>query len=234
MKTFFFGRGTVDNKYGIAMLVSTFIRLKTEGFVPSRDLILAFSGDEETDMNTTRFLANQHPKLKDAEFALNSDAGGGRLDDKGNALAYLVQAAEKTYATFELTVRNPGGHSSRPRLDNAIYQLASALKAIEAYQFPVRSSEMTRNFFKTTGEQRSDELGEVMIAFATNPDDEDASQRLSTEPSLVGSTRTTCIATKLNAGHAENALPQSATATINCRIFSRCIRRTSTGANCRK
>jgi acetylornithine deacetylase/succinyl-diaminopimelate desuccinylase-like protein len=216
---YFYARGSIDNKLGVTMLSSTFIRLKKEGFVPSRDLIIAFSGDEETGMVTTRMLANQTPELAEAEFALNSDAGGGDLRKDGKAVAYLVQAAEKTYATFELTVRNPGGHSSRPRADNAIYDLANALSNIQAYTFPVRSSKMTRDFFRTTGTQLGGELGEAMISFADNPDDKDASARLGKESSYVGTTRTTCIATMLRGGHAENALPQSATATVKCRIF---------------
>ena len=216
---YFYARGSIDNKLGVTMLSSTFIRLKKEGFVPNRDLIIAFSGDEETGMVTTRMLANQTPELAEAEFALNSDAGGGDLRKDGKAVAYLVQAAEKTYATFELTVRNPGGHSSRPRADNAIYGLANALSNIQAYNFPVRSSKMTRDFFRTTGTQLGGELGEAMVSFADNPEDEDASARLGKESSYVGTTRTTCIATMLRGGHAENALPQSATATVNCRIF---------------
>mgnify|MGYP001822891183 FL=1 len=125
---YFYARGTVDNKYGVAQLTSTFIRLKKEGFVPNRDLIIAFSGDEESGMTTTRMLAYERPDLRDAEFALNSDAGGGDLSADGRALVYLMQAAEKTYVTWEITVRNPGGHSSRPRLDNAIYDLEDAIK----------------------------------------------------------------------------------------------------------
>lgn len=217
--TYFYGRGTIDNKLGVAMVSSTFIRLKKEGFIPTRDLIIAFSGDEETDMITTRMLANDTPELSKAEFALNSDAGGGNLRADGKAIAYLVQAAEKTYATFELTVRNPGGHSSRPRADNAIYDLAAALKNIQTHQFPVMHSEMTLNFFRKTGQQFGGELGDAMIRFADNPTDKEAAARIATEPSYVGTTRTTCIATMLRAGHAENALPQSATATVNCRIF---------------
>ncbi|MFT7525609.1 MAG: carboxypeptidase PM20D1 [Arenicella sp.] len=216
---YFYGRGSIDNKLGVSMLSSTFIRLKNEGFVPNRDLIIAFSGDEETTMLTTRMLANETPELAEAEYALNSDAGGGDLRSDGKAVAYTMQAAEKTYATFELTVRNPGGHSSRPRPDNAIYDLASALSKIERYQFPVRSSEMTRNFFRITGKQLGGELGDAMIRFADDPTDQSASDRLMTESSYVGSTRTTCVATMLSGGHAENALPQSATATVNCRIF---------------
>ncbi|MBU2879969.1 M20/M25/M40 family metallo-hydrolase [Aliiglaciecola lipolytica] len=215
----FYGRGSIDNKFGIAMLSSTFIRLKKQGFVPNRELYLVFSGDEETGMVTTRMLANERPELATAEFALNSDAGGGDLDENGNAIAYLVQAAEKTYVSFELTLRNKGGHSSRPRTDNAIYELSSALLNIKDYHFPVMWSDMTRKFFKVSGHQFGGELGEAMIAFAKDPTDKQASDRLQIESSYVGTTRTTCVATMLNAGHAENALPQSATATVNCRVF---------------
>lgn len=217
--TNFYARGSVDNKFGVAQLTSTFIRLKKEGFVPNRDLIIAFSGDEETDMTTTRMLAYERPDLAKAEFALNSDAGGGDLDAKGKPIVYLMQAAEKTYVTWEITVRNPGGHSSRPRPDNAIYDLADAITKIQHYQFPVRWSEMTQTFFEETGEQLGGELGNAMIRFANNPKDKVASDRLAIESSYVGTTRTTCVVTMLQAGHAENALPQSATATVNCRVF---------------
>lgn len=217
---YFFGRGTIDNKYGIMNLTQTFIRLKQEGFVPTRDLVLAFSGDEETGMSTTKMLAYNRPELADAEFALNSDAGGGSLAADGTALTYGIQAAEKTYATFEITARNDGGHSSRPkRNDNAIYDLADALKAIQAYQFPVQSNDITRASFAGLGPAVGGELGEAMTTFANNPDDQEAAARIAEEPTYVGTTRTTCIATMLSAGHAENALPQSATATVNCRIF---------------
>ncbi|MFT4939290.1 MAG: carboxypeptidase PM20D1 [Paraglaciecola sp.] len=216
---YFYGRGSIDNKYGVSMLSATFIRLKKEGFVPNRDLVIAFSGDEETGMVTTLMLANERPELADAEFALNSDAGGGDLSADGRAVAYLVQAAEKTYATFELTVHNRGGHSSRPRTDNAVYDLAHALTKIQAYHFPVQSSAMTREFFRVSGQQLGGELGQAMLHFADDPNNKAASDRLETEPSYVGTTRTTCVPTMLNAGHAENALPQSATATVNCRIF---------------
>ncbi|MGA9573292.1 MAG: M20/M25/M40 family metallo-hydrolase [Lysobacterales bacterium] len=216
---YFYGRGSIDNKFGVAQLTSTFIRLKKEGFVPNRDLIIAFSGDEESGMLTTRMLAYERPDIDGAEFALNSDAGGGDLNADGEPVIYLVQAAEKTYATWEMTVHNPGGHSSRPRPDNAIYDLADAITKIQHYRFPVRWSEMTLAFFEETGEQLGGELGEAMIQFANNPRDEAASDRLAIESSYVGTTRTTCVVTMLQAGHAENALPQSATATVNCRIF---------------
>ncbi len=217
--SYFYARGTVDNKFGVAQLTSTFIRLKKEGFVPNRDLIIAFSGDEESGMLTTRMLAYDREDLAEAEFALNSDAGGGDLDADGKPLVYLMQAAEKTYVTWEITVRNPGGHSSRPRPDNAIYDLADAIKKIQKYRFPVRWSEMTQTFFEETGEQLGGELGDTMVRFANNPRDEEAADRLAIESSYVGTTRTTCVVTMLQAGHAENALPQSATATVNCRVF---------------
>jgi len=217
--TYFYARGTIDNKFGVAQLTSTFIRLLNEGFVPNRDLILVFSGDEESTMISTRMLAYEREDLAQAEFALNSDAGGGDLNTQGDAINYLIQAAEKTYVTWELTVRNPGGHSSRPRPDNAIYDLANAITKIQGYRFPVRHSAMTREFFAETGRQLGGELGAAMQRFAENPDDEAAADRLAIESSYVGTTRTTCVVTMLKAGHAENALPQSATATVNCRVF---------------
>ncbi len=216
---YFYARGADDNKFGIAQLTSTFIRLKKEGFLPNRDLIIAFTGDEESGMTTTRMLAYERPDLADAEFALNSDAGGGALDKEGRALTYNIQAAEKTYATWEMTVHNPGGHSSRPRPDNAIYDLADAIMKIEAHRFPVRWSQMTLDYFRVTGSKLGGELGEAMVRFAEDPEDEAATDRLALESSYVGTTRTTCVVTMLKAGHAENALPQSATATVNCRIF---------------
>jgi carboxypeptidase PM20D1 len=217
---YFYGRGTIDNKFGIAHLTSTFIRLTKEGYVPNRDLIIAFSGDEETGMVTTRMLAYERPDLAEAEFALNSDAGGGALTTDGEAIIYEIQAAEKTYVTFEMTATNPGGHSSRPRPDNAIYDLADAIKAIQGYKFPVRWNDMTLAFFEQTGLRLGGEVGAAMLAFASNPEDAAAAERLSVEPSYVGTTRTTCVVTMLQAGHAENALPQSATATVNCRVFA--------------
>jgi acetylornithine deacetylase/succinyl-diaminopimelate desuccinylase-like protein len=216
---YFYARGADDNKFGVAQLISTFIRLKKEGFVPKRDLIIAFSGDEESGMTTTRMLSYERPDLAEAEFALNSDAGGGALDKQGGAVTYNIQAAEKTYATWEITVHNPGGHSSRPRPDNAIYDLADAIMKIQAHRFPVRWSRMTRDYFRVTGNKLGGELGEAMTRFADNPRDQSAADRLAVESSYVGTTRTTCVVTMLSGGHAENALPQSATATVNCRIF---------------
>jgi len=214
----FFGRGTVDNKAGVTALASTILRLKAEGFRPGRDLVFAFVGDEETSMGTTKLIA-AHPWAKGAAFAINTDAGGGALTPDGKPLIYLVQGAEKTYATFELTVANPGGHSSRPRADNAIYELAQVLTKLQAHRFPVMANGLTRAYLGAVGQAMPGEVGAALKAFAANPQDTAASDRLAREPEFVGTTRTTCVATMLNAGHAENALPQKATATVNCRIF---------------
>ena len=216
---FFFGRGSFDNKFGVTTLTTTFLRLKKAGFVPGRDLIIGFTGDEETGMETTRALVNEHRELTDAEFVLNADGGGGTLDSNRNAVAYLLQAAEKTFVTFELTVRNPGGHSSLPRPDNAIYELATVLKNIEAYRFPTRTNEVTLAYFENSAAVTEEPLGGAMRRFAEDPDDEEAIAILSRYPEQNSVTRTTCVATMLSAGHAQNALPQSATATVNCRVF---------------
>lgn len=216
---YFYGRGTSDVKDGVATLASTFLRLKSEGFVPSRDLIILFSGDEETEMATVRDLVNNHRDLIDAEYALNSDGGGGTLEENGKPRMYSVQTAEKTYASFELTTHNPGGHSSQPRPDNAIYELADALEKLQAYRFPTMWNDTTLAAFKTVGAATPGEVGEAMRRFAANPKDEAAADVLAKVPYEVGKTRTTCIPTLLRGGHADNALPQSATATVNCRIF---------------
>ena len=216
---YFFGRATMDNKYGITNLTATFLRLKAEGWQPSRDLVLVFSGDEESGMISTRAQAKYVADNIDPEFILNSDAGGVALAEDGTPVAFRVQSAEKTFATFELTVTNPGGHSSRPRSDNAIYELATALGKIAAYQFPVRATDLTRSYFATAGQLTPGELGQAMLRFAADPSDAPAIATLRANPEAVGTLGTTCVATMLQAGHAENALPQSATATVNCRIF---------------
>jgi carboxypeptidase PM20D1 len=216
---YFFGRGTLDDKFGITTLSTTFLRLKAAGFVPNRDLILGFTGDEESGMETTRALATEYRELTDAEYVLNADGGGGFLDHDGKAIAYLIQAAEKTFASFELTIRNPGGHSSLPRPDNAIYELATVLKNIEAYTFPTQINDITRGYFEKSAAVTAAPVGDAMRRFAANPHDEEALAVLGQYPEHYSVTRTTCVATMLSAGHAENALPQSATATVNCRIF---------------
>ena len=217
---FFFGRGSSDDKAGVAALTSTFLRLKAEKFVPRRDLIIFFSGDEETEQLTVAGIIKDHRDLVEAEFAFNADAGGGELAEAdAKPTVFLVQGAEKTYADFDLSVRNPGGHSSTPRPDNAIYELADVLKKIQAYRFPIMSNEWTLQNLTAVGKTTPGSLGEALREFAANPQEGPAAEMLAREGAYVGLTRTTCVATMLKGGHAENALPQSATATINCRIF---------------
>ncbi|MDC1300229.1 M20/M25/M40 family metallo-hydrolase [Gammaproteobacteria bacterium] len=217
---YFFGRGTVDDKLGMTAVVASFLRLKSEGWIPGRDLIIAFSGDEETGMTTTKALVNEFRHLTDSEFVLNADSGGATLPENGGIPAsFGMQAAEKTYVTWEMIVRNPGGHSSRPRSDNAIYDLSNALVKIQNYQFPVNYNNLTLAFFQGMGKRTEGALGKAMRDFSINPDNEAAIAELRSHSSYVGTTGTTCVATMLKAGHAENALPQSAVATINCRVF---------------
>jgi acetylornithine deacetylase/succinyl-diaminopimelate desuccinylase-like protein len=217
---YFYGRGTVDIKNGVTSIVATLLRLKAEKFVPTRDLIVVFTGDEETYQKTAEDLVKNHKDFVDAEYALNADGGGGRLDDKtGAPISYALQTAEKSYADFELTTHNPGGHSSQPRQDNAIYDLADVLKRIQAYQFPVMYNDTTIGYFKVMAGQETGPLADALRRFAEQPGDETAAETLSQYYSYVGMTRTTCVPTMLRGGHAPNALPQSATVNVNCRIF---------------
>jgi acetylornithine deacetylase/succinyl-diaminopimelate desuccinylase-like protein len=217
---FFYGRGTSDVKQEVALLSSTFLRLKAKGFVPTRDLIIAFSGDEETAQATARDLVTAHRDLVDAEFALNGDGGGGVLaEGTAKPLIFYVQGAEKSSAQFVLTTHNPGGHSSQPRPDNAIYELADALEAVRHYEFPVQWNEWTVGDFKAASHVTPAPLGAALARFAAQPGNAAAAAEISKNPAFIGRVRTTCVATLLNGGHAENALPQSATAGINCRIF---------------
>ncbi|HYI64526.1 MAG TPA: M20/M25/M40 family metallo-hydrolase [Allosphingosinicella sp.] len=214
----FFGRGVLDNKTGITAMVSTILRLRAGRVRPRRSLVFAFIGDEETTFGTTRIVA-AHDWVRNAEYAINTDAGGGMLGPGGQPIVYLVQGAEKTFASFRLTVTNPGGHSSRPRDDNAIYDLARALLRIEQYRFPVMANDLTRQYLGTLGRIVPGAAGQALTRFAANPQDEEAAEALRRAPEYVGTTRTTCIATMLEAGHAQNALPQRASAVVNCRIF---------------
>lgn len=217
---YFFGRGTQDNKAGIALLTALFVQLRSEGFRPTRDLILVFTGDEETSGASARLLLQQHRALVDAEFALNSDAGQGTFaEETGAPTAYSLQTAEKSYASYTLTARNPGGHSSQPRPDNAIYDLIEALRSVRAHEFPVMWNDTTIASMRGAGAVTPGALGAAMRRFAERPGDRRAAAALSRDPAYVGQIRTTCVATMLQAGHADNALPQSAVATVNCRIF---------------
>lgn len=214
---YLYGRGVADMKTADVVLVQTFIRLKREGFKPKGDILLVFSGDEETRMESTRRLAQ---KYHDARFLLNADAGGGTLDATGKPLLFEVQTAEKTYADFSIGFTSPGGHSSAPNVaDNAIYRLAKAIDRIAAYAFPNQSSATTRLSLKSLGERTGGELGQAMIAYADNPDDAVAAATIGANPAYVGQIRTTCVATMLEGGHALNALPQRASVDVNCRIF---------------
>jgi len=214
----FFGRGVLDNKTGITAMVSTVLRLRAAGARPRRTLVFAFVGDEETTFGTTRLIA-AHDWVRGAEYAINTDAGGGGLAPDGSAMVYLVQGAEKTYATFRLTATNQGGHSSRPRDDNAIYDLARALLRVEQHRFPPMANALTRAYLGTLGRIVPGPGGAMLARFAADPGDAEAAEALRRSSEYVGTTRTTCIATRLDAGHAENALPQRATALVNCRIF---------------
>lgn len=214
----FFGRGVLDNKTGVTALVSTILRLRASGQRPRNTLVFAFVGDEETTFGTTRLIA-AHDWVRSARYAINTDAGGGMLAPTGQPLVYLVQGAEKTFASFRLTVTNPGGHSSRPRDDNAIYDLSRALLRVEGYRFPATANALTRAYLGTLGRIVPGPAGQMLTRFAANPDDAEAAEALRRSPEFVGTTRTTCIATLLEAGHAQNALPQRASAVVNCRIF---------------
>lgn len=211
-----FGRGAVDNKFETSMIVATLAKLKRAGWKPGRDVVLGLSGDEETVMKSTRALAKE---LSNAELVLNGDAGGGLLAEDGKAVVYGIQAGEKTYADFSITFTDPGGHSSRPGKSNAIYHLAAALERLAAYQFPVMQSELTKAYFVASAPNTPGPIGEAMKRFVANPDDQEAIAALSADPEYVGQLRTTCVATMLEGGHAPNALPQKAAATVNCRIF---------------
>jgi carboxypeptidase PM20D1 len=214
---YLYGRGVEDNKFDIAMMVATLAQLKRDGFVPRADIILLLSGDEETSMTTTRKLAQQY---RHAELALNGDAGGGTLGDDGRPLYYALQAGEKTYADFELLVTNPGGHSSRPGAINAIAQLAAALARVGAYRFAPQSNELTRAALTVAaGQVESQTLAAAMRDFVANADNRQAAAIIAASPEYVGQIGTTCVPTMVGGGHAPNALPQRASANINCRIF---------------
>ncbi len=214
-----YGRGVLDNKSGIVAITSTLLRFKADGFHPVRDIYFVVTGDEETMARTTRRLFVQVPELLEAEYALNADAGLGVLGADRKPVYFQLQTAEKTYATFELSTTNPGGHSSIPRRDNAIYELSSALGQLQGFKFPIRSTDSTLAYFRETAQLIPGVVGEQMAAFAANPSDESAIEFLDQMPGEAAMMRTTCVATMLRGGHAENALPQSASATVNCRIF---------------
>jgi acetylornithine deacetylase/succinyl-diaminopimelate desuccinylase-like protein len=214
---YFYGRGTQDMKDGDAIMVTTLLRFKKEGFVPDRDLILALTADEEGGQsNGVDWLIKNHRDWVDAEFVLNHD-GGGILAEHGKPLMMLIEPAEKLYADYTLTVTSPGGHSSLPVPENAIYHLTDGLTRLEHYKFPVELNNVTRAYFERMSKVEKGQRSADMKSVAKEADAQ-AAARLSEDPIYNSILHTTCVATRLNAGHANNALPQSAQANVNCRI----------------
>jgi acetylornithine deacetylase/succinyl-diaminopimelate desuccinylase-like protein len=214
---YFYGRGTADDKAMASMFVANLLRYKKEGFVPARDLILALTADEEGGSgNGVEYLVANHRALIDAAYAINEGGGGTLAADK--PLFHSIQAAEKVPVNFTLTVLNPGGHSSVPRPDNAINQLAAGLVNLAHYTFPVALNVITKPFFEETAKVEKPETAAAMRAVAANPNDSVAAATLSKDPRYSSMLRTSCVATRLGGGHAYNALPQTATANVNCRI----------------
>jgi acetylornithine deacetylase/succinyl-diaminopimelate desuccinylase-like protein len=216
---YYYGRGTSDIKQGIVATTIAILKLRAEGFQPTRDVIVFYTGDEETQGVGAQLGATEWKSLLDAEFALNSDGGGGGFARDGRPIGFSIQTAEKTYADYTFTVRNAGGHSSKPRPDNAIYQLANALRRLETYRFEPALNETTRAYFGERQKTEKGPLGDAMRAWLKNPADGKAADVIEADPGEVGLTRTRCVATRLFGGHADNALPQLATATVNCRIL---------------
>ena len=217
---YFYGRGTIDIKDGDAILAANFIRLKQEGWIPARDLILALTADEEGgNYNGADWLAKNHRELIDAEYCLNTDAGG--FESKaGKRFLIGMQTSEKNYVDFKLEVKSSGGHSSRPVPDNAIYHLSGGLNRLGSYEFPVELNETTRGFFERSAPLQDTQTAATFRAIARNPKDAVAARQLSQQSAYYNALlRTTCVATRLEAGHANNALPQTATANVNCRML---------------
>jgi acetylornithine deacetylase/succinyl-diaminopimelate desuccinylase-like protein len=215
---YFYGRGTTDMKDGDAIMSATLIRMKKEGFVPSRDIILALTADEEGGTsNGVDWLIKNHRDLIDAEFVLNHD-GGGVLMDHGKPVMMEVDATEKLYGDYVLTATNPGGHSSLPVPDNAIYELSDALVRLSRFQFPLELNNITREYYERLSQHERGQRSADMKAILKTPPDLDAAARLSKDPIDNSTLHTTCVATRLNGGHANNALPQRAQANVNCRI----------------
>jgi acetylornithine deacetylase/succinyl-diaminopimelate desuccinylase-like protein len=217
---YFYGRGTADDKAMAAIFVDVLMRMQRSGYRPERTIKLALTCGEETPntFNGVRYLLEHHRDLIDADFAIN-EGGRGILDDSGNRIFNAIQAGEKTYQDYRLEVRNPGGHSSRPTDDNAIYRLAAALGNIRAYQFPIQFNATTRGYFERMSSLQTGQVAADMRAILRDPPDAQALARILKSPSHNSILHTTCVATMLDAGHAPNALPQRARANVNCRIF---------------
>jgi acetylornithine deacetylase/succinyl-diaminopimelate desuccinylase-like protein len=218
---FFYGRGTIDMKDGDAALLESFLRLRREGYRPERDLIVAFTADEEAggDANGPAWLLKAHRELIDAGLVINLDGGGGEYL-KGERVAFTIGTSEKTYVTFALETTSPGGHGSLPGPDNAIYRLADGLARLEAFRFPVMTTATTRARFQKLAElDPKSQYATDLRAVAKEPADLAAAERLSANVLFNAELRTTCVATLISGGHAENALPQRARATVQCRMM---------------
>ncbi|MEW9855041.1 M20/M25/M40 family metallo-hydrolase [Novosphingobium sp. M1R2S20] len=217
---YYYARGAVDDKAMASIWVDTLARFAKTGYKPKRTIKLALTCGEETSgaFNGAEWLAQNKRELIDAGFALN-EGGGGRTDGNGKLVVQTLQVGEKAYQDFMLTATNPGGHSSQPVPDNAIYDLSAALLKVGEYEFPVEFNDVTRAFFAKSGKQRGGELGQAMQALAANPQDKAALAIVDKDKALHSMLRTTCVATQVDAGHALNALPQRATANVNCRMF---------------
>jgi acetylornithine deacetylase/succinyl-diaminopimelate desuccinylase-like protein len=214
---YYYARGSGDDKAMASIFVANMLRMKREGYVPDRDIILALTADEEGgEMNGAQWLVNTHRPVIDAAYAINEGGGGALVN--GKPFLQSVQATEKVSINLTVSTHNRGGHSSVPRPDNAIYQLAAGLMKLSAYRFPVQLNEVSRAFFERTAAIESPELGAAMRAIAKNENDSAAAAMLSEVPRYASMLRTTCVATRLFGGHANNALPQTATANINCRV----------------
>lgn len=216
---YFYGRGTEDMKAGDAIMSTTLIRFKKEGLVPDRDIILALTADEEGGKsNGVDWLLKNHRDLIDAEFVLNHDGGEVQMDH-GKPVALVVDATEKLYSDYQLVVTNPGGHSSLPRPDNAIYELAHALTKLEQHKFPFELNSVTRAYYEHLSGAEGGQRAADLKAILRTPPDSDAINRVSQDPTDNSKLHTTCVATRLAGGHANNALPGRAEAVVNCRIL---------------
>lgn len=216
---YYYGRGTADIKSGIVATTMALLKLKASGFQPKRDIIVFYTGDEETAGHGAELGATTWHDLLDVEYGLNADGGGGGFAPDGRALGFSLQTAEKTYANYTFTATNRGGHSSKPRADNAIYALANALHRLETYRFTPAMNATTRAYFQGREKVEKGPLGDAMRAWVRNPADQQAADAIEADEGEIGLTRTRCVATRLFGGHADNALPQLATANINCRIL---------------
>ena len=215
----FYGRGTGDNKQGVIGVATAILRLRAEGFQPDRDIYLLFTGDEETDQVGADRAAGEWLDLSQFEYGLNADGGGGDFLRDGTAVGFNFVTSEKVYQSFTFEARNPGGHSARPRSDNAIYDLARALQRLEAHRFAPRLNDTTRAYFQARLRTAEPAHAAAIRRFLANPADREAAEAIEADALDAGLTQTRCVATRLDAGHADNALPQRARATVNCRIF---------------